>query len=403
MDLALFDKSQMLGTLVPITAKDPAKGPWEHVAFLPFQLPTEEPPLAGATYRQVARARASLATLDNTARRLPKPSLLRRPVLGREAQSTSALEGTYAPLAQVLNEDEQDPPSMDLREIFNYIAMADQAFAWIDEGRPLTVGLLGDLQRTLVRRTPSENQWAGRIRGDQVVIGRRQNAARSEFPVKAARFVPAPPGLDLEARVRDLVEWIGTDRGNDIDPVVAAAMAHYQFETLHPFHDGNGRIGRLLIILHLMITGVLSEPTLTVSEWFEARRADYFDRLLALSCQGAGAWDAWVNFFASGLDASALASHRQMLDLLDVQAELYERVRSSNLRSENANKLVDLAVARPSFTARQVAHELGISYGRANGLISQLVRLGLLQPVHPDVTRDRRFRSPAVMQVLLRA
>jgi Fic family protein len=390
----------MLGELVPITGTDPAGRPWEHAAFLPLPLPTEEPSLSGATYRQVARARASLATLDNTARRLPNPSLLRRPVLGREAQSTSALEGRYAPLAQVLTEDEQDPPSTDLREIFNYIAMADQAFAWIHEGRPLTVGLLADLQRTLVRHTASENQWAGRLRGDQVVIGRRQDAARNEVPVKAARFVPVPPGLDLEARVRDLVEWMSTDRRNDMDPVVAAAMAHYQFETLHPFHDGNGRIGRLLIILHLMITGVLSEPTLTVSEWFEARRAEYFDRLLAVSRQGD--WNGWVDFFASGLDASAIASHQQMLDLLDVQAELHERVRSSNLRSENANKLVDLAVARPSFTARQVEHELGISYGRANGLISQLVKLGLLQSVHASVTRNRRFQSPAVMQVLLR-
>jgi cell filamentation protein, protein adenylyltransferase len=391
----------MLGDLVPISGTDPTRGAWEHAAFLPATLPTEEPPLRGVTYRQVARARASLATLDNTARRLPNPSLLRRPALGREAQSTSALEGTYAPLAQVLTEDEQAPPSVNLREIFNYIAMADQAFGWIQEGRPLSVGLLADLQNVLVRHTPGESEWPGQIRGDQVVIGRRLDADRNEFPVKAARFVPAPPGLDLEARIRDLVEWINTDHSDEIDPVVATAMAHYQFEALHPFHDGNGRIGRLLIVLQLMITGVLSEPTLTVSEWFEARRAEYFDRLLAVSCQGTRAWDHWIDFFASGLDASAVSTHRQMLDLLDVQKELHARVRSSNLRSDNANKLVDLAVARPSFTARQVEHELRVSYGRANGLISQLVKLGLLQPVHPETARDRRFQAPAVMDVLL--
>jgi cell filamentation protein, protein adenylyltransferase len=395
----MFDTTAMLGDLVPINGNDPIRGTWEHRAFLPYPLPAAEPPLSGQTYRQVARARAAIATLDSTARQLPNPSLLRRPALGREAQSTSALEGTYAPLRDVLTEDEQAPSSMSLREIFNYIHMANQAFAWLQDGRPLAAGVLADLQKVLFRGTPGESMSMGRIRDDQVVIGLRAGAPLDEFPVKAARFVPAPPGLDLEARTSDLVEWVKLKQADAIDPVVAAAMAHYQFEALHPFHDGNGRVGRLLILMQLLLSGILSEPTLSVSPWFEARRADYYDKLLAVSCQGA--WDEWVRFFASGIEASAIDTHRQMKALLGVQYELHEKVRASNLRSDNAHKLVDLAVARPSFSARQAKSELAISYGRANGLISQLVELGLLEPVYKGATYDRRFEAPKVMQVLL--
>jgi Fic family protein len=198
------------------------------------------------------------------------------------------LEGTYAPLREVLTEDEQAPSSSNLVEVFNYVRMANQAFAWLHDGRPLTAGVLCDLQGVLVRGTPSEARFPGQVRGDQVVVGRRPDASPDEPPVKAARFVPSPPGLDLEARVRDLVAWMSRDHTGAIDPVVAAAMAHYQFETLHPFHDGNGRVGRLVIVIQLMLAGVLSEPTLTVSPWFEARRAEYFDRLFGVSRASSG-------------------------------------------------------------------------------------------------------------------
>jgi len=237
------------------------------------------------------------------------------------------------------------------------------------------------------------------VRGEYVVIGRRPGARHDEFPVQAARFVPAPPGLDLEARVRELVAWMTADHGSAIDPVVAAAMAHYQFETLHPFQDGNGRVGRLLIVIQLLISGVLTEPTLSVSPWFEARRADYFDRLLGVSSRGD--WDSWVDFFAQGLDASALATHAQILGLLEVQQALHDQLRASRLRSEKAHALIDLAIARPSFTARQVESELQVSYGRANGMIGQLVELGLLAPVRKAATYDRRFHAPEVIRVLL--
>src|SRR5262249_7374281 len=146
----------------------------------------------------------------------------------------------------------------------------------------------------------------------------------------------------------------------EIDPVVAAAMAHYQFETLHPCNDGNGRLGRLLVVLHLMSSGTLSEPTLTVSPWFEARRAEYFDRLLAVSTNGN--WDGWIRFFASGIAASARETATQLRDLLAAQARLKATVRAAGIRAETAMRVIDFAVAQPIFTVRQVEQHLAVSY-----------------------------------------
>lgn len=287
-----------------------------------------------------------------------------------------------------------------MREIMNYVAMANYAFQWVAEGRPVSVQLVGDLQRMLVRGTAAEGRSSGQVRDIQVVIGRRPDAMPAEMPVKAARFVPSPPGEELAANVRDLVEWIRSVDTAAIDPVVAAAMVHYQFETLHPFHDGNGRIGRLLVVLQFYSQRVIAEPTLTVSPWFEARRTDYYDRLLAVSTDGA--WDPFVEFFATGIQESAALTERQMLALVAVQDELKEIVRASPLRADTALVLVDYAVANPSFTVKAVQRDLHLSYGRANKLVGQLVDLGVLQALNPS-GYNRRFFAPRVLQVILEA
>lgn len=384
------------GALVPISGVDPLLGSWRHKAFVPAPLPDEMPPLTASTFLAIADARAALAALDSTSRQLPNPTLLRLPTLRREAQSTSALEGTYAPLAEVLTADEDNASTAELIEILNYVRMANLGFARIADGQSITVSFLSELQGILMRGTPL-HALSGRVRDGQVVIGRRPDADPAGFAAHAARFIPAPAGIQLEAGVRDLTDWIQSDHLSEIDPVVAAAMSHYQFETLHPFRDGNGRLGRFLIVLHLQIAGVLGEPTLTVSPWFEARRTEYYDRLFSVSATGD--WDGFVRFFARGLQAAADQTRVQMVALVGVQTELKERIRTSALRADSAHSLVDLAVANPSFTVRKVEAQLGLSYARANKLVGQLVELGILQQVG-DSAYGRRFFAPRVLQTL---
>ena len=389
-------RSSPTGVLVPISGHDHRFGPWEHVAYVPHPLPPETPQLTVRTFNAVASARAALAALDSSARQVPNPGLLRRPTLRREAQSTSALEGTYAPLEAVLAADEdEEQTNSNLREVLNFVRAAEYAFSWTSEGRPLTVGLLTDLQHRLVRGTAADNRHAGKLRDIQVMIGSHP-AAR----VQDARFVPPPPGQDLEHQLRDLVDWMVADQYGLIDPVVAAGMAHYQFETLHPFNDGNGRIGRLLVVLHLMQARALTEPTLTVSPWFEARRADYYDRLLGVSTSGD--WDSWIKFFADGLTASARDTEQQLTDLLSVQADLKTKVRAAGLRADKAMRLVDYALEQPIFTVRQVERHLDVTYARANGLVGQLVEAGVLRQYN-EAVYDREFTAPDVLAVLLRS
>ena len=175
MDLGNFTSSSP-GDLVEIGGSDPLHGDWRHAAFVPHPLPRLSPDLSSRTYRAVADARAALAALDSTARRLPNPRIFRRPALQAEAQSTSALEGTYAPLSEVLTADEERPPNADLREVLNYVRMADSAYDWIEDGRPLSVGMLEDTQAMLVRGTRSESSASGALRTHQVVIGRQKDA-----------------------------------------------------------------------------------------------------------------------------------------------------------------------------------------------------------------------------------
>ena len=170
MDVSMFVDDTM-GELVDITGSDPVTGNWQHKAFIPTPLGSDEPPLSGDTYRMVAAAGRALAALDATTQQLPNPYLLRTSSLRREAQSTSALEGTYAPLREVLTADDDAPATAEMTEILNYVRMANSGFLWAQEGRPITLSLVEDLQGELMRGTPLESA-SGRLRDTQVMIGR---------------------------------------------------------------------------------------------------------------------------------------------------------------------------------------------------------------------------------------
>lgn len=396
MDVTLFQK-EAFGSLIPVSGSTPAGVPWQHFAFLPRSLGDRSPELDSSCYRTVAEARASLAALDATANRLPNPKMFRTASLRLEAQATAALEGTYEPLERVLAADDDDTTDTDLREVLNYLGVAHQAFAWSEQGRGWGVRDLLELQAMLVKGTASEREFSGQVRPIQVVIGRRESASPGDLPIKAARYVPPPPGQDLESRLRDVSDWMQADHSAAIDPVVAAAMGHYAFEATHPFHDGNGRIGRLLIVLQLLASGTLTEPTLTVSPWFEARRAEYYDALFGVSSRSD--WSTWVTFFARGLGESADATRLRMLALAAVQADLKERLQATPIRTANARILVDYAVGHATFTVGQAAMALGMSHAGTKKLVDSMVAHQLLAP-WGERNYNRQFHAPEVMRTL---
>lgn len=389
MDAERF-RASPVGNVVRLAGVDGrTQRPYSHWAYVADPL-RDEPSLTGATWRAVARAEHALGRLEQAGRQVPEPALLRRPTLRREAQSTSALEGTFAPLEDVLEAEEStEGRSAELSEVLNYVDAAEEAFAWVGEGRPLAVGLLCDLHRTLVRGTTADTEEAGRIRRVPVAIGGRGAGLES------SRFVPMPPGAALGAAVQDLLQWV-EDRSADRDPVVAAAMAHYQFETLHPFNDGNGRLGRLLVVLQLMRDGVIAEPLLSVSPWFERRRREYQDHLAEVSATGD--WDSWVHFFASGLEESALDTARRVHELLDIEQDYLRRVADAGL-SGLVETVARGLVAAPFVRVARLSEVTGKTYQATNTAVGRLVELGVLRE-SPGPGRGRRFVAEAVVEVL---
>ena len=358
-----------IGTLVPILAPDPVSREMvEGSAYLPDPLP-KQLTLSTETWTRVTAATAALVRLDGAARLIPNPSLIRRPALRREAQSTSALEGTYAPFVDVLAADPDDDESLtaELREILNFERMAELAFSWPEE-RPLTLSMLSELQRTLVRGTPGELGDAGGLRNRIVVIGPRGRGFDD------ARFVPTPHGDQLRAGVEDLLTWMQSPP--DVPTVVQAAMTHYQFESLHPYSDGNGRLGRLLIVVQLLRGALIREPLLVVSPWFEQRRELYQQALLELSCTGD--WDGWIAFFAEGVGASAHDSQDKVEKLLALQEQMRGQVQGAGKRGAAERLAADL-IGFPLVSRADVASRYDLSGQGAANAISSLASLGLLQ------------------------
>lgn len=276
---------------------------------------------------------------------------------------------------------------VELREVLNYVVAAEEGFEWVGE-RPLTLNVIERLQGVLVANTPSELRDAGRLREQQVVIGARGR------PITESRFVPPPPGDQLRAGVEAWLRFC--ESPTDALPSIAkAALAHYQFETLHPFSDGNGRIGRLLIALMLRRDGVLHEPILVVSPWFEARRDAYQDGLLALG--RTGDWDAWVSFFAEGVAESADATRHRIDRLLGWQERTVAAVRAAGTFGV-AERVAAELIGSPIVTAPEVSRRHEVTAQGAMLALRRLAQLGVLE--EQRVGGRVRFVSREVLALL---
>lgn len=391
MEVERFEKSP-IGHLVPIKGHD-----WfldldySHFAYVPDAAP-KVLKLSQPTYKAVTDATLALGRLDFAVRRLPDPRLLIGPVLRREAQSTSELEGTYAPLDDVLAADfiDQSRQSAELREVMNYVSAAERGFELIAT-LPICVRMLGELQLILVRGTRGEMADAGRLRETQVFIGER------ELGIEHSHFVPIPQGPLLVEGVSDWEKWIN-DADDQIPLLVKAAVGHYQFETLHPFSDGNGRLGRLIVVLQMMEAGTLTYPVLNLSPWLRLRKEEYKSQLREVSITGD--FDPWTRFFATAVQAQAADMVQRIEELLTVRERLLQIVRDSRKHGfvmEVVEDLIGYLVLTPSSTAKR--H--GVTYNTANDAFKKLEEMGILREVSRE-TYGRIFICPDVRRIVTR-
>jgi Fic family protein len=378
-----------VGKLVPISGYDPRfKADYDYVAFVPDPLPSELL-LDAATYNAVVDATAAMARADQAASLLPNPALLARPATRREAVSTSALEGTYAALSDVFEADflDADELTSSVSEVRNYVTAAERAYELVAQGQPVSIRMLEDLQQELLRGTASDGPHAGSIRTTQVFIGVGNRR------VTSARFVPPPADHRLIDGLDAWQDWI-RNSNNPIPTIVRVAAAHYQFETLHPFHDGNGRLGRLVMALQLMAAGDLRYPVLNISPWLEQNRTEYQDGLLQVS--QTGDWNPWVCLISTAIHVESL----EVIARVDKLLALRESFQMTLQGSKGVSlRIADDLIGYPMITASLAAKLYGVSYQAANTAISKLVELGILRQ-RTTGRYDRIFQCDEVLAAL---
>jgi Fic family protein len=347
-------------------------GHWErslqgYETFIPAPVPRQIELAPDLVYRldEASRATALLAGIGET---LPNPYLLIQPFMRREAVLSSQIEGTQASLSDLLiyeASDERRDPAGDTLEVENYVAALEHGLARLRE-LPLGLRLMNELHARLLRGVRGADKMPGELRNRQVWIAERG------LTVDEARFVPPPPDRVSEL-LADLERFMNEDV--HIPPLVQAALMHYQFEAVHPNTDGNGRVGRLLIVLFLCQKDVLRTPLLYLSAYFERHRRDYYDHLLNVS--ETGDWNAWLRFFLTGvaLQAKDAAERSRRLHRLH---EDY-RARVQGVRSGNALRLLDDLFASPFITAPRAGRALGITLPATRKLLERFVALGIVE------------------------
>ncbi len=360
-------------------------------AFLPDPLP----PRLEWSLRLIAlldESRGALGELAGLLRQLPNPYLFIRPFIQKEAVLSSRIEGTQAGLLDVYALEAQVPsfPSPELREdaqeVLNYIHALERGRELLQE-IPLSLRLLKEVHAVLLRGVRGGGQAPGEFRRVQNWIGPPGSS------LEEARYVPPPPGPMLEA-LDALERFWHSDHG--LPPLVEIALVHYQFEAIHPFQDGNGRIGRILITLMLLERGLLPEPALYLSAYFERHRTLYYDLLLGVSQRGA--WEDWLAFFLEGVRTEAKDVAERARRLLDLWREWRERYGRKG-GSAHILGLLDLLFERPVLTVPLVKNRLGITHAWANRLVQRLEEDGILTPVS-ERKRNRLYAAKEILETL---
>ena len=355
-------------------------------AFHPSPLPPEivwTPKLV----QSLSHADRLLGRLAGEGRRLPNPHLLIRPFVQREAVYSSRIEGTQATLGELLAADAGVSPERspeDLREVGNYVTALEHGLKRL-ESLPLSLRLVRELHEKLMTGVRGDHATPGQFRRTQNWIG------RPGCTLAEASYVPPPPADLLD----HLGRWEEFLHDESAPPLVHAALMHYQFEAIHPFIDGNGRVGRLLITLSLCARGVLTEPLLYLSAFFEATRNDYYDGLRGITERGD--WAGWLEYFFNGVARQSEDALSRAERINQQLADWREAFAGSG--SKVPLQLIDLVGSNPFLTPRETERRLGVAYNTVMRAITALEEGGVLAKVG-ESKRDRVFCARAILDIL---
>ncbi|MBZ4646261.1 MAG: hypothetical protein JG777_1750 [Clostridia bacterium] len=349
-------------------------------SFIPKELPPEPPVIYDdELHSLLSKADRNLARLDGITSVLPNPDLFIAMYVKKEALLSSQIEGTQASLEGVLEFEANLAPKdniKEIRDVVNYIKALNYGIESLTENS-VSLGLIKDIHKILLQETRGSGLNSGKFKTCQNYIG------TPGASIREAIFVPPTPAITvpaMEALERFLLEK------DNIPPLVRIGLIHAQFETIHPFLDGNGRIGRLLITFYLVWKEILSKPLLYLSFYLKKNRNEYYDLLMKVRTEGA--WEDWLKFFLRGISETsqeAVNTAREIIKLKDdMTKELYEH----SISSIHAIRLIDLLFDRPLTSSKEIAEKLNISSVTANSLVSRFEEIGILN----EVTGKKRYK-----------
>ncbi|MDA8430860.1 MAG: Fic family protein [Geobacteraceae bacterium] len=360
-----------------------------YTSFFPAPLPPEPPiRLEGELQLLHSAADRALGALNVVVTVLPNPDLLVGMFIQKEALLSSQIEGTQSSLVDVLGADEDHEPTADVGEVINYVkAMRHGLKRLRADDFPMSLRLLREIHEVLMQqvRGGAVNLTPGEFRTMQNWIGGTSPAN--------ARFVPPPPEAMLEAL--NLFE-LYLHEEDSLPPLVRCGLLHYQFETIHPFNDGNGRVGRLLVTLYLVWKGLLDEPMLYLSAYLKAHQQEYYDRLTQVRMDGN--FEAWTRFFLEGI-----------IEVSKMVLETTKRIQA--LERDDVDRLVEAGegahglkllrglMKQPVVMANDVAKIAGVSYTKANEMIATCERMGLLLQISKG-RRNRKFMYQEYVKIV---
>jgi len=363
-------------------------------AFVPYALPPVAPVLSASVFADRNRqAELALARLSGVSGLVPSVDWLLYSAIRKEALLTSQIEGTQATLTDLFDEEAGFKVSNtdDVEEVTNYL----RAFRWVQaqlrdpKGLPISVRLLCDAHRRLLDGARGAGKQPGELRRSQNWIGGTRPGN--------ALFVPPPPERVAEL-LADMERFIH-DTATDLPPLVKVALIHAQFETIHPFLDGNGRIGRLLITALFEYWGVLSEPLLYVSAYLKQHQAEYYRRLSAIRTDGD--WESWVTFFVEGVASAAGEAEKTIIEVASLLAADRKRLLQSLKAGPTSYRLFEMLPVMPRFTIEHVRQQLGTSFPTATAAVKVLVDLGIAVEMTGQ-KKNRSYSYQAYVEVLSR-
>ena len=358
-----------------------------HTCFVPAPLPPQLS-LGMSTIHTLARAERALGKLAGAGEMLPNPHLLIGPFVRREAVLSSRIEGTIAneeDLVLFPVDPEVEARRPDTLEVRNYVTALEYGLERLGE-LPVSLKLLRELHSRLLRGVRGENKSPGEFRDRQNFIG------TPGMPLKDARFVP-PPVPEMHEALEAFEKFLRAPSERPF--LVDLALLHYQFEAIHPFRDGNGRVGRLLIPLLLCERNILTKPLLYLSAYLEQHRSRYMDLMLSVSQKGK--WEAWIEFFLHGVAEQATDGVERATKLMALWQDYRKRLQTARM-SILAQNLVDELFKQPAMSVGLAQKVLRVSFASAQNNVMRLVNLGILKEL-TGRKRDRIFIAPEILRL----